>query len=482
MEAPLQTRLPWWPLPILVAIAFLIFWPTLAFTAFSDDHSALWNSGVRGIPWRNGFFRPLSDLTFHIGYLVHGVEVSGHRAFNVALHGLNAFLVFALFVRLAPTGEERELNASGFAASLLFLLYPFHQESIVWLVGRESSLGTLFVLAGLLTLKAPLSRNIRLIALVVCSVLGALCYESALLLVPLAFVITWPDPKSSALSLRETMIAAVCGMAIYFSLRIAAVGWSGDSYITGLFIQDISSLLYHAPKAMARLFLPPDLDSIAQVRKGAFLLAGLLIVLVAFALKSRRSKHEQGVAFVWLGSLLISCAIPVLAGVSTVTSESDRLLYMPSVFLCSLFGYAFQQIPSAVLRRTVWLVLAMISFHFLRLNHAGWEQASVTTQRIMEQLPEVPAQGRLFVTDLPDNYQGAFVFRNGFPEAVHLANKDGGRVVDVHSRDLVNGVITAQDLHFRGSVLHPDTSDRWYRWNGAGFHALDTPVGTRSTQ
>jgi len=182
MEAPSMTRPPWWPLPALVALAFFIFWPTLEFTAFGDDHSALWNSGVRGIPWRNGFFRPLSDITFRIGHLAHGSDTGCHRTFNVVVHGFNAFLLFSLFIRSNPRICDRERTFSALAASLLFILYPFHQESIVWLVGRESSLGTFFVLLGLLMVSGTLPRAFRIVALAACMVIGALCYESALLL------------------------------------------------------------------------------------------------------------------------------------------------------------------------------------------------------------------------------------------------------------------------------------------------------------
>ncbi len=63
-----------WALPVLVLASFVVHGLTFAYSAFSDDHSALWNAGVQGIPWRNGFFRPLSDLTFRIGFLLHGSD------------------------------------------------------------------------------------------------------------------------------------------------------------------------------------------------------------------------------------------------------------------------------------------------------------------------------------------------------------------------------------------------------------------------
>ena len=467
MEAPSMTRPPWWPLPALVALAFFIFWPTLEFTAFGDDHSALWNSGVRGIPWRNGFFRPLSDITFRIGHLAHGSDTGCHRTFNVVVHGFNAFLLFSLFIRSNPRIGDRERTFSALAASLLFILYPFHQESIVWLVGRESSLGTFFVLLGLLMVSGTLPRAFRIVALAACMVIGALCYESALLLFPLALLIVWTAHSCSTLTKREALIALVGGTTVYLGLRSALVGWSSEAYVTGFLTQTPLSLVYHIPKAMARLFLPPDPDPQAQLLKGALLLAGLLVGIVALVRTAQRSGRRSDAAFIWIGLLSISCSIPALAGVSTATSESDRFLYMPSAFLCGLFGFTFQRIPSVAIRRAVWLLLAMLSFHFLKADHKNWEQASMITRQIMERLPEAPEHGRLFVADLPDNLSGAFIFRNGFTEAVFLDGRNGDRYIPVPFAAEQHPAA----FNFRDRTIVPMEHDQWIHWTDGVFKA-----------
>lgn len=173
MGEPTTQRIPWWPLPVLMAASFLVFWSVLALTPFSDDHSAVWNAGVRGIPWRNGFFRPLADLSFRLGDALVGTSAVGHRSFNVALHGLNAFLLFTLWFRTAIKLDPHERLVGAIIAGVLFLLYPFHLESIVWLVGREASLGTCFVLLGLWVAGSSLAIPYRMLGL------GFLFYSAA---------------------------------------------------------------------------------------------------------------------------------------------------------------------------------------------------------------------------------------------------------------------------------------------------------------
>ena len=74
MTVPSFFQASWWALPVLVGLSLALYWPDLDLTAFSDDHSAVWNSGVRDIPWRNGMFRPIGDLTFRIGHLISGTS------------------------------------------------------------------------------------------------------------------------------------------------------------------------------------------------------------------------------------------------------------------------------------------------------------------------------------------------------------------------------------------------------------------------
>jgi hypothetical protein len=49
--------------------------------------------------------------------------------------------------------------------------------------------------------------------------------------------------------------------------------------------------------------------------------------------------------------------------------------------------------------------------------------------QVIADLPAPPPNARLLVHDLPDHVNGAFVFRNGFAEALLLAGRDTAGVV-----------------------------------------------------
>lgn len=447
---------------MFLVAAFLLFWPVLSFSPFSDDHSALWNSGVRDIPWRTGFMRPLSDRTFRLGYLLFGKDASLHHAFNVAIHGLNTFLVFLLCRRWTD-------RRGGLYAAFLFLAYPFHQESIVWLVGRESSLGASAVLAGLIVAGSSATSRVRCAWMTVCMLLGTLCYESALLLLPLSLVITRSGLFPSWPPWRAIMAWMAPVAAAYLMLRLHANGAGSSGYMQGLLPAAPAEWAMNIPKAFGRLVLPPAPEASVQVVRAAVLVLVMLALLLRHGLAAR-SLHAPSLLLISL--IVVSGSVAATAGVSTVTSESDRYLYLPSAFLCSLIGMVLSRLHAPFTRWTMLIALLVPAIWQTKVNHANWRQASIITGQCISALPEPGEQGRLWVQDLPQDTAGAFIFRNGFNEAMELAGRSSADIVVVPP-GLTRAQVEAVGLVFRGVFLVPAPGDRWCQWQDGGY-VLDT--------
>jgi len=82
----------------------------------------------------------------------------------------------------------------------------------------------------------------------------------------------------------------------------------------------------------------------------------------------------------------------------------------------------------------------------------------------------IPEDGQLWVNELPSDHHGAFIFRNGFPEALDLHGKAGKRIIVVPSGVTLQEVL-GNGLLFRGTHRTWGRSDQWYRWNGSGYTA-----------
>jgi len=104
-------------------------------------------SGYRAVPNRY-----LTYLTFALNYRLGGLDVAGYHVVNVAIHILNALLVFAL-VRLSfrtPHLSRSRLRPwsrqVAFVAALLFVVHPIQTQAVTYIVQRLTSLATFFYL------------------------------------------------------------------------------------------------------------------------------------------------------------------------------------------------------------------------------------------------------------------------------------------------------------------------------------------------
>jgi protein O-mannosyl-transferase len=161
--------------------------------------------------------------------------------------------------------------------------------------------------------------------------------------------------------------------------------------------------------------------------------------------------------------LVISCIVPLVGGVSTRTSESDRLLYFPSVFVCMTWAFVIVfQVTHKNLQRLLIFSTIVYNLFFLELNNLNWRKASSVTSSIVEKANEETLSGnsgRIFFVNVPDEIEGAYVFRMGFSDAMKLYGLDLNRFVDVNylSRNEMNG--TKQEV-----ILNADKTEisRYY--------------------
>ena len=95
--------------------------------------------------------RPLLNISFALNYAVGGLNVWGYHAVNLALHILNALLLFEVVRRtlqLPPLKARYEGAALGlaWAIALLWLVHPLLGEAVAYIVQRAESLAALFFL------------------------------------------------------------------------------------------------------------------------------------------------------------------------------------------------------------------------------------------------------------------------------------------------------------------------------------------------
>ena len=194
--------IPWSLISILISIVLICLVGVIAYSNsfdcsfhFDDIPVIQDNSAIRSLShiqawW--GFIpsRPLGTLSFALNYHFNQLAVWGYHLVNLAIHLVNALLVWWLVMltmttpvmRIQPLSRHKETMA--FFAALLFVSHPLATQSVTYIVQRYASLATLFYLLSLaLYIKGRLGedKNTRVsffyAGSLLCAVLGILTKE-----------------------------------------------------------------------------------------------------------------------------------------------------------------------------------------------------------------------------------------------------------------------------------------------------------------
>lgn len=180
--------------------------------------------------------RFITRWSFALNYRLHGLEVGGYHILNLAIHVVNAFLVF-LFIRslfglprarLSPWWP-RSPESFAWAAALLWMVHPIHTNVVDYTWQRATSLSTTFSLLAMLSFlwsaeaRRGQSRSL-LLALSFAALVLAIGAKQVAILTPvslllLAWTLGLPNLE------RHTSRRALTGFALAYLLLIVFTGW-----------------------------------------------------------------------------------------------------------------------------------------------------------------------------------------------------------------------------------------------------------------
>jgi tetratricopeptide (TPR) repeat protein len=275
------------------------------------------------------YFNGLLKATYVANWVI-GPGPVGFHVVNVALHALNALLVYMLLRRLLPSMDVREGAAASLAfwIALLFALHPAQTEAVTYISGRSGSLMAAFYFAAIL---AHLQSRWLVSAILL---LGALmCKENAWTL-PVALLLVEalkPDFRwapalrriAPHLAVLVVLAAAVLLIPAYWRLLGASLETRslGDNLLSQI---DGQWYLITRPLLGLVLNIDPDVPvrtewALDLARKGA-----VLVALVAIGVWQWRKRP-------WLGFGLLWFFVHLLATNSFLPRTdvaNDRALYL----------------------------------------------------------------------------------------------------------------------------------------------------------
>lgn len=396
--------------------------------------------------WVNALFiRPVVMASYSLDAWIWKLNPAGYHLTNILLHSVNAFLVF-LFSSLLLGFFDFEKNLKfriSLFSGILFLVFSGHSESVSWISGRTDVIATLFVLISFCCYLNY--RKSKKIATVLFSylffILALMSKESVIVYPLLIFVFDFflQEEKSrrynifKAITIQNGLFFLL--LAGYFLFRIMVLGSfleisGGGQTNFGIVV---SNMMFFVSRSLVPFqVLEPLWNTLlsGDAAFGEFAFKFLIFVffcgglLMLFVKARKKEKSLIGFAsFAFLVSL-----IPVLNWrISIGDTQNERFLYFPSVFISLLLVLGvFLVLKRKILKNTLIGLLMILNIGFLYQSNTNWKEAGAVSRGILfsfiTNVNKNPAENseKIFVLNLPDNLNGAYIARNGFYESLHL--------------------------------------------------------------
>jgi hypothetical protein len=297
----------------------------------------------------SALYRPLSDVSLWIDYKLWNKNPFGYHLTNLLIHLTNSFLVYKL-ARLVFTkySTNRLYEFKSFLAGLLFLVYAYHSEPLFWIIGRGGSLvTTFFLLAFYFYYKSEQSTR-YLIFSVLFFVIGLFVYET-IWIFPAIVTIEYIVNKNRYKQFDRILIIWAAFL-LFFIFRFIYTDNLPDEYELGLLYKlEIFQLLYKYNTLLARCFLPPMANSILFIIMYIILLCGILFSV--YQINSKR-------LFFHIICLMIAILPTTSLGIDTHDSESERFIYLATVFAV----FSIVEVISYLKKPLFILTFLLISF------------------------------------------------------------------------------------------------------------------------
>ncbi|MEE8312410.1 MAG: hypothetical protein V3R77_09135 [Candidatus Binatia bacterium] len=316
------------------------------------------------------YYRPLQQLPLVISNLWFDGSPRPAHLLSLALHTTNVLLVLLLLTRLGAT-----LQAAAVLAAL-FACHPAASESVLW-IADAAGLGAVLCTLLCVLLHAGTRRDkgdgsrwswIATPAIGVCTLAGAWFKESGAL-IP-AFMIAYDVLAPRARPPRIAhYVAAVAALALYFRLRIVALGalLPGVGQLelgAGELIVNAVALL---PSYLKTLVWPFDLNMYHDFEPATGLtdplfFAGLLIIAAALAATALARRRQPAAAFGLAWSAL-GAAPYLIVRWPQLNVFAERYLYMPLIGTAILCAALIGRVP-----RTATAVAAIVIAVFVHTD------------------------------------------------------------------------------------------------------------------
>ena len=404
-----------------------------------------------------GTYRPLVNVFWHSAYTVFGLHPFGYHLTTTLLHLLNTFLV-GLFIYLFLDRLESLWRIIGaYSGAVVFALLPNHAEAVSWISTINDTLATSFFLLALLTFimfsrTSVWKKWVWLFASFVCFALALLTKEVALVFPGIVLIWTMfrchekfsmSGVPRSLFEYGKSLLSEAGRTLPYFFLLFGYVlaRWQA----IGLLTSDYAHVLVVTPRIVFRAVLSNMISHVLVGNErvwvtlrlfdhpiGVFFLMVFVVCTVWYWLPKHLRVRFVELCLFWIASFIPVMTFAVSTSMLYLSEEGGRFGYLPSVFFAGLVGlliaaflsrYADKKIP-IVFGMGIFLAICGFLSCSLITKTWQWHDASHLAATSLDQAARAVSSGQydgFVIIGVPDTWHGAFVFRNGFRQALEFA-------------------------------------------------------------
>lgn len=446
-------------------ICSIIYIEAFSIGFLSDDYGFLWQAKEFGWSafehnFNDPFYIPFSHVIAMSLYSLVGENALVFHVLQLLIHVLIGWQLY-LFLKEYVNGYVKIAFLSG----LLFLVFPYQTEAVLWLSSKSYGYSLFF---GLLCIRqffkyynSKKNANLFLSSIfLICSITTKEFGYLLPLIIPLLLwnkgrlsfkpipIFIFSTIIISSLAIRWIVLSdLIGGYGTGVHMNLSVIAWHYLAYISKFFTHirysDDSMIFFYCMSALTLVSFGPLILSMIKEQK----------------------VRKNGLVTV---SLFILSLLPVISlEISSLYSiESDRYSYWASIIVCTSLVVAINKLPKK--QANILSILWSIIFISLTYGTAqNWDKANQVKENYLNNLERLP-ENNLLIINTPDNFNGAYILRNGVND--YLKFKETGKrttQIDFQTFTNVNGGIT-----FLENNIFKDTNGASYYYENPKLHSL----------
>lgn len=406
-----------------ILVVFLLVYAVLTKSNtgfFSDDY--VWLSryeklGVNGL-WNNyndQFFLPLTYLVQITEWIVFKENYPFYFFVNALVFIASMFVFYELLKQL-----QAELQLPLFWSEVIVsivLLSPYNTEVLKWYSSQSYLFATFFILTSFYFYFNYKNSNKKVyLYLLSGSFFISILFKEIGLFFPISIFLIEVLAFRKKINVQLLLVLCLL-LVVYFSIRALFLGNLVGGYGSEIHLDfSLKKILTVIAAYFAKFFF---------LYRYEFGLCFMLLLNLLFLAILLIKKNKQILFYIatftslFLVSLLpvINLEISFLDGI-----QSDRYGYLPGIFAAIVIGTTITFLFD---KKSVFLFcfsFGIVQFYFLHITLNDWTKAQEFKNNFIQSVRETSAINPSFIlVNLPDNYNGVYIFRNGFES---FKNKD----------------------------------------------------------